>query len=380
MTSLNNEHSYSARSIRNGLIAGYTAGITGIIVGHPLDSIKVLLQTQTNGSGASSTRSSASSSMGSSTSVASSSVQARNMSTIAAVGPAVPSQTTANSITSQGSLLGKRSIRALYSGVTGPLLTTGILQSLNFAIYDSVRRVLYQHQLQSSDMCNSVQPDDYLHYDNLSSVAMASFAAGATTSVLTSPMIIVKTKQQLMTWGFRKAIRDTYHSGFNRQPHVINGLSNFYAGFGIHFFCDAIGRSLYMYSYELLKRQLAKLKCNNEQQSLSQFSFESMNNNRVSTANLSIPDRMVCAALSGMICWAFIYPADVMRSKVYAKSLKAQTSLTTLDGIILARTMVREQGFKSLYRGMGVTVLRAGPVAASVLPIYDCVLEWLSSS
>ena len=135
-----------------------------------------------------------------------------------------------------------------------------------------------------------------------------------------------------------------------------------------------------MYSYELLKRQLAKLKCNNEQQSLSQFSFESMNNNRVSTANLSIPDRMVCAALSGMICWAFIYPADVIRSKVYAKSLNAQTSLTTLDGINLARTMVREQGFKSLYRGMGVTVLRAGPVAASVLPIYDCVLEWLSSS
>ena len=376
MTSLNNEHSYSARSIKNGLVAGYTAGITGIIVGHPLDSIKVLLQTQING--VSSTRSSASS-MGS-TSVASS-VQARNMSTIAAVSPAVPSQTTANSMSTQGSLIGKRSLRALYSGVTGPLLTTGILQSLNFAIYDSVRRVLYQHQLQSSDMCNiMVQPDDYLHYDNLSSVAMASFAAGATTSVLTSPMIIVKTKQQLMTWGFRKAIRDTYHSGFNRQPHVVNGLSNFYAGFGIHFFCDAIGRSLYMYSYELLKRQLAKVKCNNEQQSLSQFSFESMNNNRVSTANLSIPDRMVCAALSGMICWAFIYPADVIRSKVYAKSLNAQTSLTTLDGINLARTMVREQGFKSLYRGMGVTVLRAGPVAASVLPIYDCVLEWLSSS
>ena len=44
MTS-SNEIGYSARSIRNGLIAGYSAGICGIVVGHPLDSIKVLLQT-----------------------------------------------------------------------------------------------------------------------------------------------------------------------------------------------------------------------------------------------------------------------------------------------------------------------------------------------
>ncbi len=37
--------SYSATSIRNGLISGYTAGICGIVIGHPLDSLKVLLQT-----------------------------------------------------------------------------------------------------------------------------------------------------------------------------------------------------------------------------------------------------------------------------------------------------------------------------------------------
>jgi hypothetical protein len=27
---------------------------------------------------------------------------------------------------------------------------------------------------------------------------------------------------------------------------------------------------------------------------------------------------------------------------------------------------------------VGVTVARAGPVAAVVLPVYDCVLSWLS--
>ena len=39
------KYSYSAKSISTGLFAGYTAGICGIVVGHPLDSLKVLLQT-----------------------------------------------------------------------------------------------------------------------------------------------------------------------------------------------------------------------------------------------------------------------------------------------------------------------------------------------
>jgi len=150
----------------------------------------------------------------------------------------------------------KRSLRALYAGVTGPLLAIGILQSLNFAIY--------QRQLKSESnndfACNS-QPGDYLHYDKLSNVAMASFAAGASTSILTSPMLVVKTKQQLMVWGFRKAIQETYQSGMNGRPQRVNGLRNFYTGFGVHIVCESLGRSVYMFTYELLKRKLAQSKC-----------------------------------------------------------------------------------------------------------------------
>lgn len=378
------EHSYSARSVKNGLIAGYSAGICGTVVGHPLDSIKVLLQAgggvpgvQTSMSrinaNAATTMASAghvitrASSNVASNAAQSSSLQA-NVSTVAATTSSHNIPTTL----SREQPIGKRSLRALYAGVTGPLLTIGILQSLNFAIYDSARRILYQRQLQSepnNDFACNNQPGDYLHYDNLSNVAMASFAAGASTSILTSPMLVVKTKQQLMVWGFRKAIRETYQSGINGRPQRMNGLRNFYTGFGIHFVCDSLGRSVYMFTYELLKRKLAQSKCS------EQFSHS----NRVSTQNLSAPERMMCAASAGMACWASIFPADVIRSKLYAKSLTTQVPLTTSDGIELARQMVREQGFKSLYRGMAITVARAGPVAAAVLPVYDSVLAWVSS-
>ena len=361
----NNEHShsYSATSIRNGLISGYTAGICGIVIGHPLDSLKVLLQTANNvGSG---NPSSGSDGVRPGTKVSNSSkfVISRASSTAAAA--AVSSQPSRLPTSNNIIPAGKRSLTSLYAGVTGPLLSVGLIQSINFAIYDSVRRVLYQRQLQREHDNNDVivvgngLPDDYLHCDNLQNVALASFISGGATSVLTSPVTMVKTKQQLKQWSFRKAIQDTWSRGNSRLK-----LQNFYTGFGIHFCCDAFGRSLYMFTYEFLKR------------SLSEHQYEENDNNdRVSPANLSIPQRMICAASAGMTCWAFIYPVDVIRSRLYSQSLNSQKKLpTTMDGIRLAKQMA----LTDLYRGMLISVARAGPVAAAVLPVYDYMLERIS--
>ena len=392
-----NSRSYSTASIRNGLVAGYAAGFCGIVVGHPLDSIKVLLQTNggvgNSGSNVASLSSGSTSSSHSQqgfpkssnaetamTRAAAQSSQTSASSNISASTSKANVSTTAGQPTkpSLNSILGQRSLRALYAGVTGPLLSAGVLQSVNFAIYDSVRRVLYQRQLQSehrNGAIHSGQHNDYLYYDNLSNVAIASFATGASTSILTSPMVLVKTKQQIMVWGFRKAITDTYHIGsVNGSPTFLKGMRNFYTGFGVHFFCDAFGRAVYFTSYEMFKRKLAQTKSNDQTSDIF--------NNQVSTSSLSLAERMMCAATAGMTCWAIIFPADVIRSRLYLQSLNQmghRSSSMQLNGFELTRQIVKEQGVKSLYRGMGITVARAGPVAAAVLPVYDSVLNWLTS-
>ena len=346
-----NSYSYSATTVRNGLISGYTAGICGIIIGHPLDSLKVLLQTAAVGTAPGS-------SVRPSTKVVSSSnfVISRASSTAAAAAVLTqPSRLTA----------GKRTLTSLYAGVTGPLLTVGLIQSINFAVYDSVRRVLYERQLRSVNdngvMLGNCLPDDYLHYDHLQNVAIASFISGGATSFLTSPITMIKTKQQILQWSFRKAIQDTLSRGNSRLK-----LQNFYTGFGIHFCCDAFGRSLYMFTYEFLKR------------SISERQHVDNESKRASPANLSIPQRMICAASAGMACWTFIYPADLIRSRLYSQSLHSQSIPTTMDGIRLAQQLVRETGFRSLYRGMPISVARAGPVAAAILPVYDYMLDMIS--
>ena len=84
---------------------------------------------------------------------------------------------------------------------------------------------------------------------------------------------------------------------------------------------------------------------------------------------LALQDRMVSAAFAGIVCWAVIFPFDSLRSRMYNQ----EGRLSTIE---MARVM---HGEKAFYRGFWLTVLRAGPVAAAVLPAYDLVLEKLSS-
>ena len=79
-----------------------------------------------------------------------------------------------------------------------------------------------------------------------------------------------------------------------------------------------------------------------------------------------------------MACWSFIYPADLIRSRLYSQSLNSQSTPTTMDGFRLAKQIVTETGFQSLYRGMPISVARAGPVAAAILPVYDYMLDMIS--
>lgn len=260
----------------------------------------------------------------------------------------------------------------MYAGMAGPLLASGAIRSFNFCTYDFVRRWLYLRDLRH-DNCNPQhggrsRHDDYLHCDPLGNVAIASFLSGASTSLFTSPMALVKTKQQIMVWGFKQTALDTYYHGSSNKTNcrsMLRGIANFYTGFGVHFTCDAIGTAVYFTSYEFFKRQIA---CHSQ-------SREQHVDTVTTTNHLSLPQRMICAAFAGMACWSVIFPCDVVRSRLYSQSLTNETSLNALQ---LASKMVKEEGLGSLYRGVGITVARAGPVAAAVLPVYDVVLERLS--
>eukprot|EP00560_Eucampia_antarctica_P001954 CAMPEP_0197831940 /NCGR_PEP_ID=MMETSP1437-20131217/12861_1 /TAXON_ID=49252 ORGANISM="Eucampia antarctica, Strain CCMP1452" /NCGR_SAMPLE_ID=MMETSP1437 /ASSEMBLY_ACC=CAM_ASM_001096 /LENGTH=264 /DNA_ID=CAMNT_0043435093 /DNA_START=219 /DNA_END=1016 /DNA_ORIENTATION=- len=244
---------------------------------------------------------------------------------------------------------GSRSLRALYAGISGPLLTVGMTQALMFSMYDTSRRCIYRFQNQQSDDDN-----DYLNKDPLVNVFWSATMSCTAMSVVTGPMQVIKTKQQIMVWSFKRAVRDT------------SSIRKLFVGYRLHAFCSGLGRGVYMTTYEYLKRYLSK---------------QSHNDGKP----ITLTQRALCAATSGTLCWALIFPVDVIRSRIYAQSISSShrqnnNKHNQPQGIWnLVKTMYRQGGnsLAPFYRGFWVTVARAGPVAAAVLPIYDLTLESL---
>lgn len=299
----NEKSTTSTQSVRNSFIAGWTAGVTGTLAGHPLDSLKVWVQT---GRGTSFAKNQAST-------------------TMAATSPGMLS-----------------TIRRFYTGVSGPMLTVGLIQSINFTVYDATRRYWYYNV----DKPNADPLDGmYRDHDSYTSVAVAGATAGAILSMITSPVLQIKTKQQTnANMSFRTALKHTL-----RHPTV---------GFGTHFAVETANRAVYFCTYEYCKRHV----------------FANQEKDGSSSNNMSLTGRMLSAGAAGISCWVVCYPLDALRSRLYATSGAG----LNVSARRMTTIMLQENGWRSFYRGFAITTLRAGPVAAAILPVYDWVLDQLN--
>jgi hypothetical protein len=397
----------------HAMIAGYLAGFSGTIVGYPLDSLKVWVQTNTlgknrhlesssnsrkkkkvlgnNSESLKLNRDSCGKSRSSTTSTStknnksSGARRSNSTKTKAKAAMQIPSTSATRTMTmmpqrATGALeririilanpVSKvvRTVRALYSGVTGPLFTVGMVQSVNFATYDATRRFLYDND----DKNNNSDPGDYLTHDSLRNVALSGSVGGMATAVLTAPLLMIKINQQITGNSFRRAFREIFVVVESPTSKATSTSWRFLpfrpygSAFVPHALSESIGRAIYVTTYEGLKRSLANSKRHN-----------GSNNSSSSTSSLSLRERMVCAAGSGIVCWATFFPLDALRNRMYHAAAKNNTTRMTTNAIVeTIRTMRNERAF---YRGFSISILRAGPVAASVLPVYDLSLEWLSS-
>lgn len=254
-------------SIRIGLIAG----ASGVIIGHPLDTIKVHYQIST---------------------------KAKTLNT---------------------------NLRYLYRGILPPLLTSGSIQSINFSLYE-----YFKDQLRS------------YHYLSHSPIIFLSGAgSGAIISLLATPIGNVKIRQQTSRLSqesptIRQVVAHIYTS---------HGIRGFYKAYGPMLFMESFGRGFYLYVYDSMKRQLTQRSGVEE--------------------TLSI--KIASGATAGVSSWLLVYPLDVVKARlqVDAGNVKYQG---VLDCVI--KTW-REGGVRAFTRGLGFTLLRAAPVAAVILPIYE---------
>ncbi len=84
----------------------------------------------------------------------------------------------------------------------------------------------------------------------------------------------------------------------------------------------------------------------------------------------------LAGGISGASTWGIIYPFDVIKSRMQTSPLDRhlQKGMWTVGGDI-----IRNHGFKHMFRGLGVTLVRAFPVNAIIFPVYEFVLMQIGS-
>ncbi|XP_055837775.1 mitochondrial basic amino acids transporter [Episyrphus balteatus] len=176
--------------------AGCVGGCAGVLVGHPLDTIKVHLQTQDSKR----------------------SIYRGTWHCLQTI-------------------VAKDSIRGLYRGISSPLGGVAFVNAIVFGVYGNVQR-------------NTKDPD------SLGSHFIAGSTAGLVQSLVCSPMELAKTYLQLQD-NFKSSVK---HKGpLSCLYHIYgkDGFRGLFRGLGITALRDVPGFAGYFVSYELLMRQVA---------------------------------------------------------------------------------------------------------------------------
>jgi len=293
-------------------VAGGVAGCISIAVGHPFDTIKVRMQTTS----------------------------------------------------SKGSLLSNFSsyggISSLFRGMGPPLSSAAVINAVIFATYGQSAR-LYDDALSAGYFGTS-----NVAKDPIVKAVCCGGLTGFMQSVIVGPMEHIKCRLQIQ---HGKGTPDNvYRSPSDAvrsilRTHGVRGLLRGWwitcvrevPGFGVYFGC-------YDYCKTKITDHLSKQSANNQ----SSFSL--------SPSTHGLLAATVSGGIAGIATWALTYPADIIKTRIQTTSLDAQPR--DLQMIRVGWQMVAENGWRSLFRGLSVTLVRALPVNAVVFPVYEiCLMQ-----
>jgi solute carrier family 25 carnitine/acylcarnitine transporter 20/29 len=271
----------------------------------------------------------------------------------------------------------KTSFLALYRGVLPPLISTGAVRAVYFGVFEAVKPAA----------TTALGAPRTTGDPTLPVVFVAGSITGLLTAPLTAPMQRLKLIQQRTGGSLAAAVR---------RVITTSGLQGLFRGLGLHSALETFGSGCYLLAYYAAKASVKSI-------------LEARRAAGGPEADVdSIVVRSSCGAFAGIVGWLSIYPLDVLRSRVMSvppeQSLVPTTTLSRAATTTVAaaqstvpgpRTLMAEPtitqmvssavrdtyasgGYRAFYRGLSFTLLRAAPVAGTVLPIYELGTKWLA--
>jgi len=303
--------------------AGCVGGFAGKLLDYPLDTVKVLLQTQN--------------------------VQSVNSSSSgrASVAAAVNSSAVEGPVVYRGAwhclqhTVETKGVQGLYKGISSPLLGSMAENAVLFFVYNNCKRAL-----------GEVPGGPEL---TLFQLALAGAGAGAVVPFVLTPVELVKCRLQVQNSASTVA-------GFRPYKGPIDVIKQTLKS-------EGLVKGLYRGNFSTLLREIPGNFC---WYGTYEGVCKAMIPEGGTKSDLGPPAHLLGGALAGVMYWTAFYPADTVKSMI-------QTN-PDHSGKGFAETfcsMYEKEGLKGLYRGWGITAARAAPAHAAIFAAYEYTMKLL---
>ena len=264
--------------------AGALGGVSGVLFGHPLDTIRTRQQQ-----------------------------------------PGAPPS--GRAVLAQ--LLRAEGAGALFKGLSSPLVSASAQNALCFHSYAV-----------SLELCSQVTA---LEQRPLLATAVAGCVAGGATSLLVTPVDLLKTQLQVSV-------------GASRGPLALaasiiarEGPRGMYRGAAVTFLRDIPSSGVYFVTYDVMLRQLSGTQAGDG------ASF----------------DTLMAGGIAGVASWSSIYPLDVAKSRIQADPVR----WNGVGWLACLRMSVAAEGPAVLWRGLAACLARAFIVNAAIFSGYEAGVQ-----
>lgn len=249
--------------------ASYISGSIGILIGNPLDLIKVRLQSQPQ-----TTR-------------------------IPSPSPLPPAKT----VKSYTNFL--QTTSSLARGTAAPILGYGALNALLFMTYNRTSSFLDHHNV-FGPLTDPHAPSNP-GTSNLWNIWIAGAIGGLATWIISTPTEIVKCRAQLQNSSSSSSrLPSSYH--ITKSIIHTDGVRGLFRGGVVTALRDSIGYGFYFWSYELTTRLLASNKTGDESKGGEAMKV------------------LLCGGIAGVVTWGSIFPLDMVKTRVQTQFLMAGSS------------------------------------------------------
>ncbi|KAI0394460.1 mitochondrial carrier [Xylariaceae sp. FL0594] len=351
--------------------AGYISGAVGILIGNPLDLIKVRLQAETQVPH----------------------VQGPHQPLPA--GPTLSSQQLSASSSPPSVSTFSRYFptkSSLLTGTAAPIVGYGALNAILFVAYNRTEEALNRLFLPP----NALTSGGLTTGSNLWTTWLAGAAGGVATWVISTPTDLVKCRAQLAP---APSVTGNTPSSYRITQHIIQteGVRGLYQGGIVTVLRDSIGYGFYFWAYEISGRLVSSLLAPQQPPPSSPSSPALVGAGNTDRRSMTPPafstqeilKALVCGGIAGVVTWATVFPLDVVKTRVQGQ-VCPPSGVSNMNSVMtplletnntdsfkrkgalqIAREAYREGGTRVFFRGLMVCSLRAFVVNAVQWVVYE---------